>query len=213
MKKLLLASAVAAASFSTPVLAEVEGLSGNIGYTTDYVFRGIAQSVSSASAGVDYENGGFYVGTWAADVDDGLEYDVYFGYGVELEGGLSLSAGATGYYYTESSFDSKYEEINLGAGFGPISLEYTVGDQPDLNNAEYDFAAITVEHSGAYLTYGSFGKDADGSYVEVGYGKEVVEGLELSAAIITPDEDLAPSVAGKANDTILTASLTYGFDL
>ena len=32
-------------------------------------------SISSASAGVDYEEGGFYIGTWAADVGDGLEID------------------------------------------------------------------------------------------------------------------------------------------
>ena len=32
--------------------------------------------------GADYENGGFYIGTWAADVGDGLEVDYYFGYGV-----------------------------------------------------------------------------------------------------------------------------------
>ena len=215
MKKLLLASAVAAVSFSTASFAEIEGLSGNIGYTSDYVFRGIDQAGdASGSAGVDYANGGFYVGTWAADVDDGLEYDIYFGYGVEMENGLSLSAGATGYYYTESSFDSSYEEINLGAGFGPISLEYSVGDQPDVANSDYDFAAVTVAHSGAYLTYGTFGKDADGSYIEVGYAREVSEGFEASVAIITPDDELAPIVAGvKAQDTVLAIGLTYSFDL
>ena len=215
MKKILLATAVAAASFSAPSFAEIEGLSGNIGYTSDYVFRGVDQAGdASGSAGVDYETAGFYVGAWAADVDDGLEYDLYFGYGVEMENGLSLSAGATGYYYTESSFDSSYEEVNLGAGFGPVSVEYSIGDQPDVANSDYDFAAITLAHSGAYLTYGAFGKDADGSYVEVGYAREVSEGFEASVAIITPDDELNPITTGvKAQDTVLAIGLTYGFDL
>lgn len=209
MKKLLLASAVAVASFSTPSFADIEGLSGNIGYTSDYVFRGIDQAGdASGSAGIDYENSGFYIGTWAADVDDGLEYDIYFGYGVELENGLSLSAGATGYYYTESSFDSSYEEINLNAGFGPVSIEYSIGDQPDVDDSDYDFVAVTLEHKGAYLKYGSFGQDSDGSYVEVGYAREVTDGLEASASIITPDDDLVDE-----NDSVLAIGLTYGFDL
>ena len=77
--------------------------------------RGILQKNSSASAGADYENGGFYVGTWAADVGDGLEVDLYAGYGFETEAGFSASVGFTGYYYT-GEFDDTYEEFNLNLG-------------------------------------------------------------------------------------------------
>ena len=59
---------------------------------------------------MDYENGGFYIGTWAADVGDGLEVDGYFGYGIETESGFSVGLGFTGYYTGE--FDDTYEEIN-----------------------------------------------------------------------------------------------------
>ena len=56
--------------------------SANVGYVSDYIYRGIFQTESSASAGIDYEGeNGFYVGTWGADVGDGIETDLYFGYG------------------------------------------------------------------------------------------------------------------------------------
>ncbi len=103
------AAAVIAASAFGATNAYAEGeVSYNIGFVSEYYFRGIKQKDSSASAGMDYENGGFYIGTWAADVGDGLEVDGYFGYGIETEGGFSASLGFTGYYYT-GEFDDTYE--------------------------------------------------------------------------------------------------------
>ena len=69
------------------------GWSANVGWASDYYFRGILQSPTSPSGGVDYESDtGFYVGTWAADVYDGLEVDGYFGYGGEA-GDFSYGIG------------------------------------------------------------------------------------------------------------------------
>ena len=59
-------------------------LSANLGFASDYYYRGIFQAETSASAGLDYEQDGFYAGTWAADVKDGLEIDGYFGYGGDI---------------------------------------------------------------------------------------------------------------------------------
>lgn len=36
--------------------------SGNIGWTSDYYYRGIFQASSSASGGIDYSKNGFYAG-------------------------------------------------------------------------------------------------------------------------------------------------------
>ena len=85
--------------------------SANVGYASEYYYRGFFQKESSA---------------WAADVGDGLEVDGYFGYGTEV-GEVALSIGFTGYYYT-GDFDDTYEEINLGAGFGGLSLDVAIGD-------------------------------------------------------------------------------------
>ena len=101
--------------------AHTEGeVSYKVGFASEYYYRGILQNDSSASAGIDYEDGGFYIGAWTADVGDGLEVDGYFGSGVETESGFSVGVGFTGYYYT-GEFDDTYEEVNLNMGYGMVS--------------------------------------------------------------------------------------------
>ena len=67
--------------------------SGNVGWTSEYIFRGISQSDSSAYVGVDYESQGFYAGTWAADVGQGSEVDFYVGYAGGLGDSFSYQVG------------------------------------------------------------------------------------------------------------------------
>ena len=114
---------------------------GNIGWASEYHFRGIFQHSSSASGGIDYESGGFYAGTWVADVGDGLEVDGYFGYGATV-GKFDLSVGYTGYFYT-GDFDDTYQEINLGASYGFLSLDIAIG-QYDGDFIDDDGAGIAV---------------------------------------------------------------------
>ena len=91
--KLLKLTAISAALLSTSAMAD---WSANVGLVSDYHFRGIQQTESaSASAGIDYENGGIYAGVWTAEVEDGLEVDIYGGYGHEFESGLGLGIGYT----------------------------------------------------------------------------------------------------------------------
>ena len=126
------------------------------------------QNNSSASAGIDFEQDGFYVGAWTADVGDGLEVDGYAGYGGEV-GDVSYGVGFTGYYYT-GDFDDTYEEVNLSLGYGPVSVGYSFGEWDGFGNeVDYDFLEITIDlTAGFYGTYGSFGDDADGDYFELG---------------------------------------------
>lgn len=199
MKKLLLSivliSTLATCTFVSTSASAVEGLSANAAVVSQYFFRGIAQtSTASASAGVDYEIGKFSVGTWAIDVQDGIEVDFYGSYGLEL-GKFSLSAGFTSYQYT-GDFDSAYNEVNLGLSYSLFSLTYNVGQHDEdialgIDESDYDFLSLTAEYQGFYATYGTWGKDFDGDYLEVGYGTEV-SGFDLGIALIVnaPELDL-----------------------
>ena len=83
---------------SEPAVSKEESsVSYNVGYMSDYWYRGVYQSTSAVSFGADYENGGIYIGTWWADVDTGLEHDYYAGYGFNAMG-ADLYVGLTGYY-------------------------------------------------------------------------------------------------------------------
>ncbi len=180
--------------------------SANVGYASEYHFRGIFQKNSSASGGIDYESGGFYAGTWAADVGDGLEVDGYFGYGADV-GEVSLSIGFTGYYYT-GDFDDTYQEINLGAGFGPLSLDVAIGEYDNFSGPtqDYTFASLTYSaDNGFYGTFGTFSQDADGDYLELGYGTTVAE-VDLGVALIFANDDL---VGDEEESLVFTIGKTF----
>ena len=78
----VLSSLIAVSAFAGTQAAAAE-VSYNIGFASEYYYRGILQKESSASAGVDLETNGFYAGAWTADVGDGLEVDLYGGYGLD----------------------------------------------------------------------------------------------------------------------------------
>jgi len=163
--------------------------SANLGFASEYYYRGIFQESSSASGGLDYESNGFSVGTWAADVGDGLEVDLYGGYGGEA-GDFSYSIGFTGYYYT-GDFDDTYQEINLGAGYGLFSFDVAVGryDNFDGPTLDYTYYSLTAEKNGFYGKYAGFSQDFEGEYVELGYGTTIAE-LDVGLSLIFSNSDL-----------------------
>ena len=186
--KLLSAATVLTGAAMMPAAAQAD-VSYNVGFASEYYYRGYFQKSSSARAGIDFEEGGFYAGAWTADVGDGLEVDGYLGYGVEM-GDLSIGVGFTGYYYT-GDFDNTYEEINFNVGYGPISVEYSTGTYDDpAAEQDYSFLGLSADlGSGFSATYGSFGQDFAGAYFQGDYGFSVAE-LDLGVSLIFPDDDI-----------------------
>lgn len=163
--------------------------SANLGFASEYHYRGIFQKNSSANGGLNFKAGGLYAGTWAADVGDGLEVDGFFGYGFDL-GELNLSVGYTGYFYT-GDFDDTYQEINLGGGFGILSVEAAIGQYENFDGPteDYLYYAVKLAHNGFYGKYAGFSEDFDGNYLELGWGTTVSE-IDLGIILLFSDEDL-----------------------
>lgn len=206
LARMALSSVIAmSALVTTQASAEV---SYNVGFVSEYYYRGIFQKSSSASAGIDFEQNGLYLGAWSADVGDGLEVDLYGGYGIETDAGLSASLGFTGYYYT-GDFDDTYQEVNLGLGYGMFSLGYSSGQWDGFGAEEdYDFLEIGfATDSGFYGTYGTFGKDFDGDYFEFGYGTSISE-FDVGVSYILTDE-LGDQEGGEAEAIVF--SIGKGF--
>ena len=208
-------SAFVAIALLTSSLAHA-GWSANVGYASEYHFRGLLQKNSSASGGLDYEQGGFYAGTWAADVGDGLEVDLYFGYGGELEE-FAYNVGYTGYFYTGDTFDDTYQEINLGGSYGLLSVEVAVGEH-DLDplihgtsgTQDYTYYAISLEKNGLYGKFGGFAQDFEGEYLEFGYGTTVAD-IDLGVALILANDDLYGTPGDDEESVVFT--LGKSFDL
>ncbi len=196
MKKLLATSvAVAAmtAGLSTTAQAEIEGLSANAGFMSDYVYRGQIFGEASAYAGLDYEAAGFYVGTWMADLGGELEVDYYAGWGMETEGGVSFSLGFTGYEYTQDTLSDL--EVNLGLGFAGFSLDVAAGtsDAGDgSDDTDYTTAALGWggEIFGATAGYFEYDGGEDWTYFEVYAGGEVA-GLDATLTLGSTSSETA----------------------
>lgn len=212
MMKKLTKNAIAVALLAASASASAE-LSLNVGAMSDYWFRGIDQTANNASlmAGADYDFGnGFYAGTWGAQLDDAeLEYDLYGGYSGSYED-LSYGVGYAGYFYTDSDA-STYHELIFSAGYQFLSADFVLGTEDaddSANDADYTFFSLSGEYEGAYLTYGVFGEDYEGDYVEAGYGTSF-QGLDMSLAYIKQLDTELDGDGEKDSELVFTISKTF----
>lgn len=189
-----------------PATANAEW-NGNIGWASDYYYRGIFQATSSANGGVDYSNNGLYAGAWLADVGNGLEIDGYFGVGGDI-GDMSYGIGFTGYYYTED-FDDTYEEINLSGSYGIATFDIAVGryDNFAAEQQDYIFYALTLENEGLYGRYAGFARDFAGKYFEFGYSISLAE-VDLGLSLILANDELA---GDSEESLVFTVGKTFDF--
>lgn len=148
MKKSLIALALVSA-FAAPVFAEeaaapapVHTFTGNVGFVSNYVFRGISQSQGKPAlqGGFDYSHAsGLYAGTWASNVnwvrdsgfktENSLEWDVYGGYKGSFLDDFSYDVGVLTYYYPGTRVagmpDTNSTEVYAGLGWKFITFKYS----------------------------------------------------------------------------------------
>jgi uncharacterized protein (TIGR02001 family) len=108
LKKKLLAVAVASAiALPGIVMAEEAAapspITGNFTLATDYIFRGVSQTMSNPAVqgGFDYaHSSGLYLGTWASNISGiqytnaNMEWDFYGGYAGKVNDDLGYNVGA-----------------------------------------------------------------------------------------------------------------------
>ncbi len=206
----IISLAAVLASVTTPAMAV--DLSANIGYNSQYIFRGIPQKNSSAFGGLDLGAGGFYLGTWAADVGEGLEIDYYGGYGFEV-GDFNFGVGGTLYTYT-SDFDDTYQEVNLKAGWKWFTFDAAIGSYDNFAGPtlHYQFYSVTGEYNGFFGRVGWFADDFEGTYLEGGYGNTLTiqdtDWFDYAFSVIYSDATLL----GGKSDTNLVFTVKKNFD-
>ena len=142
-----------------PAQAEV---SANIGVVSSYFFRGFSESDGGAAVqgGLDYEaDNGFYVGTWASNVDFGdatsYELDLYLGFGGELLETVGYDIGYIYYAYPDAPGSADFGEIygELSFGLFSVGAAYVVNDSGEsalVNDDLYYYAGVDFELSDDY---------------------------------------------------------------
>lgn len=126
MKKLLLALFVFAG-----VTAAQAQVTGNLGLTSDYRFRGISQSQNAPAVqgGIDYaHSSGLYIGNWNSSVSSqvytngaGVESDLYAGYKKDVYKGITIDVGSYNYFYpraTAAGTGANFDTYEAFAGVG-----------------------------------------------------------------------------------------------
>lgn len=118
-------------------------VSGNIGGTSNYLWRGVTQTNDAVAiqGGIDYSHdSGFYAGTWASNVDFGndtsYELDLYAGYGGSITDDLSYDFGYLYYAYPDAE-----GSIDFGELHGTITWKWVELSYSHVINAGDDVAA------------------------------------------------------------------------
>jgi uncharacterized protein (TIGR02001 family) len=140
--------------------------SGNLAYTSDYVFRGVTQNggKTAIQGGFDVAHtAGLSAGVWASNVSYGtatLEVDVYAAYGFSLTKDITASVGYIGYIYEgNSAFNTS--ELNVSASAYGLTAK--------ISYATTDYFGNSIVGSGT-------------KYYELNYAYDVaaVKGLSLA---------------------------------
>ena len=202
-------------------VAEEGGMSVsyNVGYMSEYWYRGAYQAESSMSFGADVEMGSMYLGMWGADVSDGAgsgagtEIDLYAGYNFELMS-IPMYVGVTGYYDTDN-FDRDYEEVNFGGDFGLFSFDAAVlgsykSDGAGTASQDYGHFTLTVPLGMLDYSYQTFtGGALHYMTHELNYSTSV-SGIDLGATV-GRNNDGGAGASPNSNQNTTYANFTIGY--
>ena len=210
ISKKSMATALLATSMLTGVASAAE-ISGNVGATTDYIWRGQTQSFGDASlsGGLDIDFGnGFAAGTWIGSLggqrntgtdapDDSANYeaDLYASYSTEVSG-VGVELGYISYMYPGAADStSDFADIYVSASYGSASLSYYVlaSAEDDAEDAE-EGTYVSVDYEYALN---------DELTVSLHYGKERFE---------VKDSDEDTSISLSKGDMTFTVSSDEGDD-
>jgi uncharacterized protein (TIGR02001 family) len=178
MSKLITAF-LAAALLGGTASVSAGDIAGNVTLATDYRFRGISQNHGKFSpaiqGGFDWSSEmGFYVGTWASNVnftEAAIETDVYGGYKGKFNEDVAYDVGVLYYGYPQDgSQHLAYTEVYTSVSFHGAKIGVNYSDNyfagsgeffyPYINYGIDLFEGITLN---AHYGYNSFENDQDGN--------------------------------------------------
>ncbi len=219
---------------AAPALATDNGgdsefdISANVGFVSEYSFRGIAQSDEQMAlqGGFDVSHGsGLYAGVWGSNVDfnDGdeasVEVDVYGGYAGEV-GGVGYDVGLIYYAYpgADSSLDYDFIEaaLEISYDFEIFSVAASVNYSPEYfagsGDAQYYALGVDVPLPHDFSLSGHVGRQEidendefgtdDYTDWSIGLGYNF-EGFDLSVQYIDTDLDEPDECADGCEDRVI----------
>lgn len=221
-----LAAAVALAipALALPMSAQAD-VSANVGVANMYLWRGLNVSGSDAqvSGGLDYSHeSGFYAGTWASSVWEGLGYelDLYLGFGGSV-GDFSYDVSFWEYLYPTADVDSSLTDTDtsdfvISIGYDIFSAAaYIVADSDAVDGIYF---TVGLDWGKFGVTYGIWTGDVtdissedgglDYSHLTLSYNPVDTLTFKLSKAFAGDNAD-----GFLEEDPLFQVSYTWNFDL
>ena len=149
--------------FTLPAFA---GIDGYLGYSSDYIWRGVSQTSGNAAmqGELSVSKGGLYGGVWASEVDFGdeatYEMDLFLGYELMVSDKFSLDVGVIQYNWDKGYDD--VEELFVKGNLKNLSVAYYV----NLEDSEKDYMEMSlnlpfVKFMDVSVNYGMFDSEND----------------------------------------------------
>lgn len=195
-------SAFAQAAASEPA----SSLSFNVGVTSDYRFRSVAQTSfkPALQAGVDFAHkSGLYVGAWGSNVnwikdyvgatDGSLEVDLYGGYKGEIASGLTFDLGVITYQYPNNTADRVLVNANTTEVYGALT-----------------FGIVTVKYSQATSNFIANPDSKGSAYFELAAAFDLGGGFTLTPHVGRQTIPNQVNSAGDYTDYSLTLGKDFG---
>jgi uncharacterized protein (TIGR02001 family) len=201
MKNILMGLLVLTSAFA---YADVNG---NVGYSSDYIWRGATQSAgaSSLSANIEVDSNGFFVGAWVGEVDFGdeatQERDLYAGYTLDVADNVDVTLGLIQYRYDKGDYDT-LEEGFVKVRFNSLNVSYFLDTDTEDDYAHISYDLWFVPVVDASIGYGYHDEGNDFSTLNV---SKDFNNFTLSALVLLDD-----AFGNQTTDSV-SFGLTYNF--
>ena len=190
--------------------ASTADVSGNVGLSSDYIWRGITQTNGdiAVNGGFDLSTDiGFYLGTWASNASAGtasMELDVYLGFSGEMAENMTYDVGYISVIYPGNDA-ADFEEAYVGFNIYGLSILYSDGQN---NGPSYSEIGYSVDAGpGSFnISYGEYEDNGDNTLV--GYDWNIAD---FTLGFYYYDYEDDSSVAGGADDDGAYVSLSKSF--
>ena len=192
--------------------------SASVALATDYVWRGYSQTDEemAISGSFDYgHSSGFYLGTWASNVDFGddtsVEVDIYAGFASEIgDSGISYDLMALRYIYPGEDYDWNEFSVSLGYSIFSVGVAhsgnvYDSGESGTYYSAGIDYALpadFSISAGIGFYDYDDKVSADDHTDYHVGISKEFI-GFGFDLSYFGMDDDGEDAYGDLADDRIV----------
>jgi uncharacterized protein (TIGR02001 family) len=180
-----LPGAVLAADAAPAAPASPNVFTANVGFVSDYSFRGISQTMGEAAVqgGFDYSHTptGLYLGIWGSNVsgtqftDGNLESDWYGGW-AKTWGDWGLNVGGLYYYYPGAKLLSNGDKYDTFEGYASVSWKWI---SLKASYAFTDFFGCNANSCGPAFTDDSKGS----TYIELNATYPLTEAFSITGHV------------------------------